>query len=579
VTAAVESEFAEHARRYSRLGWALIRTNGKRPHGRAWEQTAPAEPEFTAGQWNQWGERFNMGAVLGPSGLAVFEYDDPNAEPRFLELLGGEIPQTPICRTGSGKFHAYFADPCGLTKQARDGLELRVGNHQCVVPPSAHPATGQPYAWVPGHEPWTMPLLPVPQRVLDFFQAEAGQRRNGSAPAVADVIRIGQIDQTLASLAGTMRRRGMSAEAITAALVAELDRCEPGHTHTEADCRRIARSVARYEPADADPLPTAVEEPPFELVVVTARDLCGQPDLPREGELLGPLLVRGYRTVIGAHTGEGKTTMALAWAAAVANGQPWLDWTGVGGVRVLILDAEQGAKTLKRRLREAGLDSSGQVDVIRVPDGLALDRNERHVAALERVFEQGDYALVIADPLYKLHEGASNDDGEAKGLMRLFDRWREQFNFAFVPPTHCRKPVPGMKFSIHDLFGSSAYVRGAEVVIGLQRLAPGLSRLHFLKDRDGDLPLAERWGLLFSREDGYRRDPKDGEPKENASDKVREALEVEPGLTQEQLKRRTGYAERTIRGALKTLGATGDNRKPERWRLPLRSLLDEGGDA
>lgn len=57
-------------------------------------------------------------------------------------------------------------------------------------------------------------------------------------------------------------------------------------------------------------------------------------------------------------------------------------------------------------------------------------------------------------------------------------------------PVHCRKPVPGMKFSIHDLFGSSAYVRGAEVVLGLRRVSDGYAKLHFLKDRDGDLPIA-----------------------------------------------------------------------------------------
>jgi Bifunctional DNA primase/polymerase, N-terminal len=41
----------------------------------------PVEPGFAAGQWSRWGERRNMGVVLGPSGLVVVEYDDPDAEP------------------------------------------------------------------------------------------------------------------------------------------------------------------------------------------------------------------------------------------------------------------------------------------------------------------------------------------------------------------------------------------------------------------------------------------------------------------------------------------------------------------
>ena len=48
------------------------------------------------------------------------------------------------------------------------------------------------------------------------------------------------------------------------------------------------------------------------------------------------------------------------------------EFTGSGVGRALVLDAEQGAKSLKRRLREAELDKRDDVDVIRVPDGLAI---------------------------------------------------------------------------------------------------------------------------------------------------------------------------------------------------------------
>jgi hypothetical protein len=171
----------------------------------------------------------------------------------------------------------------------------------------------------------------------------------------------------------------------------------------------------------------------------------------------------------------------------------FLDWQGQGG-RVLVLDAEQGLRSVKRRLREARLDSCDDVDYVRVPDGLSLDTDPRHIAAVEEVLEAGNFAAVVADPLYKLHQGDSNDEREAVDLMRRFDGWRERHRFALVLPVHCRKPVPGTKFSIHDLFGSSAYVRGAEVVLGLQRVSDGYAKLHLLKDRDGDLPIGAAWG-------------------------------------------------------------------------------------
>ena len=56
---------------------------------------------------------------------------------------------------------------------------------------------------------------------------------------------------------------------------------------------------------------------PFALDVLTARGVCELPDPPKSDELLGPLVVRGSRLVLGGNTGEGKTTMALAIVRAV----------------------------------------------------------------------------------------------------------------------------------------------------------------------------------------------------------------------------------------------------------------------
>ena len=57
------------------------------------------------------------------------------------------------------------------------------------------------------------------------------------------------------------------------------------------------------------------------LEVTTARALCALPDPAASDELLGPLVMRGNRLVLGGHTGEGKTTMALAIARAIALGK------------------------------------------------------------------------------------------------------------------------------------------------------------------------------------------------------------------------------------------------------------------
>lgn len=297
--------------------------------------------------------------------------------------------------------------------------------------------------------------------------------------------------------------------------------------------------------------PDGLAARPRKLEVHTFREFCALPDPPTEGELLGPLVVRGQRLVLGGHTGEGKTTLALQIVRAIVSAGPFLDWNGAGG-RALILDAEQGPKTVKRRLREAGLEQSDQGDYVRVADGLSLDSDEGDIQAVQETLERGRYDLVVADPLYKLHRGDSNDERAAVDLMRTLDAWREEHDFALILPVHCRKPQPKSRFSIHDLFGSTAYTRGAEVVLGLERKSDGYARLHFLKDRDGDLPISTAWGLVYDREDGFRRNPDDGR-KETAVDRIRALVEQDPSLKAAQLAEMTGCSKRTAERALNEL--------------------------
>lgn len=251
--AAIEraAAFSAHGQRYAELGWVLIRTDGKKPHDDEWQKSKHADPEYIAGQWSRWGERHNMGVVLGPSALAVLEYDKPEARDEFFELLGGRLPETPACRTGRGRGHIYFSNPDAIAAANRDGLELRAGGQQCLLPPSVHPDTEQPYTWVRGHAPWEMPLVPLPAKIIEYFTAA----RNGQpADPIGDAILEGERNRSLTSLAGSMRRRGASEREIVAAItVANEERCNPPLDPREIE--RIAASVARYAPSSSSTRP------------------------------------------------------------------------------------------------------------------------------------------------------------------------------------------------------------------------------------------------------------------------------------------------------------------------------------
>jgi hypothetical protein len=80
--------------------------------------------------------------------------------------------------------------------------------------------------------------------------------QGGPAGGSGNEIPSGQRNATLARLAGTMRRVGMSQAEISAALEhVNADRCRPSLPADEV--RRIAANVARYEP---DQIATAITE-------------------------------------------------------------------------------------------------------------------------------------------------------------------------------------------------------------------------------------------------------------------------------------------------------------------------------
>jgi putative DNA primase/helicase len=77
---------------------------------------------------------------------------------------------------------------------------------------------------------------------------EAQKSRANDSSATGVAIPEGQRNDTLTSLAGTMRRSGMGVEDIEAALlVTNNKRCDP--PLAEDEVRKIASSVCRYKPA------------------------------------------------------------------------------------------------------------------------------------------------------------------------------------------------------------------------------------------------------------------------------------------------------------------------------------------
>jgi hypothetical protein len=297
---------------------------------------------------------------------------------------------------------------------------------------------------------------------------------------------------------------------------------------------------------------------PPRLQVDTAKAIHRLPDPGSDDELVGPLVVQGNRTVIVGDTGHGKTTLALQLVHAAVSGDPFLHYHGAGQGPALVADLEQGLRSIKRAIRNANLHDHDDVHVLRAPDGLALDDPET-LTALDSLLATLQPRLLLLDPYYKAHRGDPNDERPVTDLMRTLDALRARHGFALILLAHPRKDQPGRdgprKLTIHDASGSGALTRGAETVLGLERLAHGYARLRILKDRDSDLPVGDAWPLIYTPERGFQLDPKE----ERTDEEIAQQLRHGPTgwRTAKDCAKDLGIREQRARQILEQLTAAG----------------------
>ncbi|GIW55536.1 MAG: hypothetical protein KatS3mg082_1940 [Nitrospiraceae bacterium] len=203
-----------------------------------------------------WSQHPNANIGIPTAGLVVIDIDgQANAWPEDPER-GADLANTgAIALTPRGGRHAVFRRPPGKvwkcsTGKLAPGVDVRTDGGYIVVPPS-RTAQGE-YRWVEDLElDRPAERLPEPPawlvEELDRLSASPEPSRNGTLPSDGNPIPQGQRNATLARLAGTMRRVGMSQSEIATALSrVNQDRCVPPLSSREVE--RIAASIARYEP-------------------------------------------------------------------------------------------------------------------------------------------------------------------------------------------------------------------------------------------------------------------------------------------------------------------------------------------
>jgi Bifunctional DNA primase/polymerase, N-terminal/Primase C terminal 1 (PriCT-1) len=263
----------EAAVRHGMRGRFVFPCRGKQPLTENGLLDATTDSARIEGWWRRWPEAGVAIRTGRESNLVVLDVDgDDGAESlRRLECERDELPRTASVKTPSGGEHFYFRHPGGEIRNSAGklgpGLDVRGDGGYVVAPPT------------PGYEPdEEAPIAELPEWLRELMRAVPRQ----ASPA-SEAIPAGERNATLASLAGSMRRRAMDADAIAAALKVEnAKRCRP--PLPEAEVEHIAASIARYEPAAKQEQPARSFEVKWTDEKVPKLVL---PDVPQPDDLAG----------------------------------------------------------------------------------------------------------------------------------------------------------------------------------------------------------------------------------------------------------------------------------------------------
>jgi hypothetical protein len=249
--------FLGEALRLARLGYPVFpcRSGRKEPATRHGVLDATTDETTIRTWWSRWPDA-NVALATG-HGLVVVDVDVGATWPSQSERESIRQLRPPLARTPRGGWHIYFRIPAGRAwrnsvSRLAEHVDVRAEGGYVLVAPSQTEH---------GRYTWLRPLKPLSELPEPPEWLIAELDRVSRPPEVAGhsfsrpnenvaVLYEGHRNSGLASLAGALRRRGLTQAEIEAALlVANRERCVPPLPETEV--LRIARSISRYPPGPA----------------------------------------------------------------------------------------------------------------------------------------------------------------------------------------------------------------------------------------------------------------------------------------------------------------------------------------
>ena len=384
----MRTNMKEYALYYADKGLAVfpLEPRGKRPITKNGCKAATTNKDQISEWWDVH-PNSNIGIATGKvsGGLLVIDLDeDEEKDKHGYEVLkewqqaNGEFPETWQSITGRGGYHLFFKDSAHNRNRANlyDGIDIRGDGGYIVAPPSVHP-NGRRYEWE--FSPEDQKLAIVDNVVANFLMGPLSQKDEQNFQEMENILE-GQRVETLVKLIGSQRGKGLSTEAIRAAVKAENEaRCTPPLTDQELErevfpaLRRDWRTEKHYAAVSDRGKSRIVKKTPQ---IEKASNV-----IIKEPEWLVPGYIPKYGiTTIAGEGGVGKTSIWCSLVASITTGkQSFL----LGGQipfhndpeDVLVLSAEDSwSYVLRARLEANGADLE-RISFISPEDDRFVDLN------------------------------------------------------------------------------------------------------------------------------------------------------------------------------------------------------------
>lgn len=209
-------------------------------------------------------------------------------------------------------------------------------------------------------------------------------------------------------------------------------------------------------------------------------EFLSRPQSARPQWVIPGLLRVGWRAMVVAQEGVGKTVLFRQLGIAAAQGVHPLRFSAMDPCRTLIVDLENPDDSIMdvctpitRQVKSVTTDyDSDRAWLWHRPGGVNL-RNRRDRSELEAVLVHVRPTLVCLGPIYKCYrvEARESDEQAASEVMGVFDDLRTRYGFALMLEHHAPKGSGGTR----DLmpYGSSLWLRWPEIGLKLEATEEG----------------------------------------------------------------------------------------------------------